>query len=130
MTRWIAKNIGSTAALEHVRSTTSPSALFVAGVEGSDSKWVDVQWRRLMRASLGYERASQMMAAAGSPDIALEEQSGQVPWSQEVKSFNSSLLARLSAARGPHTMPRELIASMLESGTSHAHHFSQSAVLF
>ena len=34
--RWFAKNIGSTAALEHVRSKTSPSALFAAGIGGSD----------------------------------------------------------------------------------------------
>ena len=126
VTRWVAKNIGSTEALEHVRSKTSPSALFAAGIEGSDPKWADVQWRRLMRASLGYEPDGGSCRQA--PNVALEEQSGQLPWSQEVRSSNSSLLARLSAARGPLTMPRELMASMLKSGTPH--HLSQSAVRF
>ena len=55
-------------------------------------------------------------------------QSGQLPWSQEIRSSDSSVLARLSAARGPPTMPRELMATMQESGTTH--HLSQSAVRF
>ena len=79
-----------------------------------------------MRASLGYEPDGGSCRQA--PNVALEEQSGQLPWSQEVRSSNSSLLARLSAARGPLTMPRELMASMLKSGTPH--HLSQSAVRF
>ena len=106
VTRWVAKNVGSTEALEHVRSKTSPSTLFAAGIERSDPKWVDVHWRSLMRASLGYEPDDG--SCRQPPNIALEEQSGWVPWSQEVRSSNSSLLARLSAARGPRTMPREL----------------------
>ena len=126
VTRWVAKNVGKAEALEHVRSKTSPSALFVAGIEGSDPKWVDVQWRRLMRASLGYEPDDG--SCRHPPNVALEEQSGQLPWSQEVRSSNSSLLARLSAAQGPRTMPRELMASMLENGIPH--HLSQSAVRF
>ena len=126
VTRWVAKNVGKAEALEHVRSKTSPSALFAAGIEGSDPKWVDVQWRRLMRASLGYEPDDG--SCRQPPNVALEEQSGQLPWSQEVRSSNSSLLARLSAAQGPRTMPRELMASMLENGTPN--HLSQSAVRF
>ena len=51
VTQWVAKSVGSAEALEHVRSKTSPSALFVAGIEGSDPMWVDVQGP-LMRASL------------------------------------------------------------------------------
>ena len=79
-----------------------------------------------MRASLGYE--PDYGSCRQPPNIALDEQSGQLPWSQEIKSSNSSLLARLSAARGPRTMPRALMASMIESGTPH--HLSQSAVRF
>ena len=79
-----------------------------------------------MRASLGC--AQDGGSCRQSPNVALEEQSGQLPWSQEIRCSNSSLLARMSAARGPHTIPRELMASMLESGTSH--HLSQSAVRF
>ena len=79
-----------------------------------------------MRASLGY------MPDDGScrqpPNIALEEQSEQLPWSQEIKSSNSSLIARLSAAQGPRTMPRKLMASMLQKGSSH--HLSQSEIRF
>ena len=126
VTRLVAKNVGRAEALDQVRGITSPSALFVADIEGSDPKWVDVQWRRLKRASLGYEPDDG--SCRQPPNVALEEQSGQLPWSQEIRCSNSSLLARLSAARGPHTMPHELMASMLESGTSH--HLSQSAVRF
>ena len=120
------KNTGSTKALEHVRSKTSSSALFAAGIEGSEFKWVNVQWHRLMRASLGYEPDDGSYMPP--PNIALEEQSGQLPGSQEVRSSNSSLLARLSVAQGHCTMSCELMASMLESGTSH--HLSQNAVHF
>ena len=36
-------------------STASPSTLFAAGIARSEPKWADVQWRRLMRASPGFE---------------------------------------------------------------------------
>ena len=107
-------------------SARAPSALFAASIEGSDPKWVDVQWRRLMRASLGFEPDDG--SCRHPPNVALEEQSRQLPWSQEVRSSNSSLLARLSAAQGPRTIPRELMASMLDNGIPN--HLSQSAVRF
>ena len=47
--------------------------------KGTDPQWADVQWRRLMRASLGLEPNDMMGAAPGQPpNIALAEQSGQV----------------------------------------------------
>ena len=79
-----------------------------------------------MRASLGFEPDDG--SCRHPPNVALEEQSGQLPWSQEVRSSNSSLLARLSAAQGPRTMPRELMASMRENNIPN--HLSQSAVRF
>ena len=42
VTRWVAKNVGSAEALEHVRAKTLPSSLFAAGLEGSDPQWADV----------------------------------------------------------------------------------------
>ena len=89
------------------RGTVSPSALFAAGIAGSAPKWADVQWRRLMRASLGYE--PEEGSCKQPPNIALEEQPGQLPWSEEIKIANSSLVARLSAYQGPQTLPRKLM---------------------
>ena len=77
VTRWIAENIGSPEALEHVRSTVSPSALFVADIAGSDPQLVDIQWRRLMRASLGYEPKEGNYRQP--PNVAPDEQSEQLP---------------------------------------------------
>ena len=112
VTRWVAKNVGSPEALEHVRSTVSPSALFAAGIAEPDTAWTDVQWRRPMRASLGYEHKEG--SCRKPPNIALDEQSGQLPWSDEIKVSNSSLAARLSTCRGPDTMPRKLMKNMGE----------------
>jgi hypothetical protein len=126
VTRWIAKNVGSPEALEHVRSTISPSALFAAGIAGSDPQWADIQWRRLMRASLGYEPKEGNCRQP--PNVALEEQSEQLPWSEEIKVSNSSLIARLSTCRGARTMPRKLMENMREKGV--VPHLMQSAQRF
>ena len=50
------------------------------------------------------------------PNISLEEQSAQLPWSTEVMMVNSSLSARLRSASGPDTLPRKMMANLLSKG--------------
>ena len=92
----VVTNVGSPKALVHVRSNASPSAPFAAGIPGSDPEWADIHRRRLMRASLGYELKA---GSCRQPlNVALDEQSEQLPWHEEIKVSNNSLVARLSTS--------------------------------
>lgn len=114
VTRWAACNLGAPEALEYVRSTVMPAATYAAGVAGTNLAWVDTQWRRLLRAALGYEPGGGEFKLP--PNLSLEEQSGQLPWSKEVRMVNTSLNARLASSGGPDTLPRKLMAGILEKG--------------
>ena len=113
---WITENVGTQESLEFIRGTVAPSALFAAGIPSKNIEWVDTQWRRLLRPALGYEPA--IGECRKPPNISLAEQSCQLPWSEEVKSVNSAMSARLASVSGPVTLPRRLMKNLQLKGVS------------
>ena len=79
-----------------------------------------------MMISLGYE--PEEGSCRQPPNIALDEKSEQLPWSEEIKISNGSLVARLSAYQGPQTLPRKLMNDMKQRGM--LPHFALSAQRF
>ena len=92
-----------------------PSALFGAGVPDKNLSWATTVGNQLHRVAMDYEqtlgKGHKMV-----PNLALEEQTGALPWEAVVAAANASLSNKLKQAKGPDTWPRQFAKARLAAG--------------
>ena len=87
--RWIRDNMGTSNSMHYCSTKVLPSALFGAGVPDKNLSWATTVGNQLHRVAMDYEqtlgKGHKMV-----PNLALEEQTGALPWDAVVATANAN----------------------------------------